>query len=241
MILNEGVVYYINKVCFSVENIMAALLISDAKYRPLNRWDHDRIQPGNVHSVGDTITGIKLKHSQPDLPIRYEKKFSGKNAGLMGDNNTDGGHTGYFNHGYGSPYTKDSNWPSWRQFDTPLGWIHEDLRPPDKSYQPLLSSTPNAKWDQRVAETYKIYRPGFDFLPLPHGYQPSPGDLPRGGNTPTVTDVVVPECDVVNYTNQMSLVTDGIEQSVNRLAGSFLPRPGRRYFPQANTKYGKKR
>jgi hypothetical protein len=219
---------------------MAELLLSNAGYRPLNRWDHHRIQPGPVHSVGDAITGIRLKHSHPDLPLRWDKDYSGEHATLMGDNNTDGNHSGFFNDGLGQPYVKTGHWPVYREFRTPLGYINQDLRPPDKTFEPLLSSTPNLKWDRRVAETYKIYRPGFDFLPLPGGFAPERGQIPRGGSVPSVTNVIVPENEVVNTPNHLALLNRGDQTAAfrqNRLLGQLLPVAGRKYLGGSNTRF----
>lgn len=202
---------------------------------------------GPVHSVGDSITGIRLKHSYPDLPLRWEKAYSGKNSDLMGDNNTDGFKEGHFSGGYGDPYVKTSNWPVFREFKTGVGWVQHDLRPPDKLHEPLLSSTPNAKWDLRVANTYNIYRPGFHFLPLPYGYVPSPGEIPRGGMVPEVTAVVSPENDVIETPEHLGMLSSssdfqgGSSETMNRLFGRILPRPGRRYFDQPNTGLGPKK
>ncbi len=232
--------------CFSF-TIMSALLVSKEHYRPLNRWDNARLQPGPVHSVGDSITGIRLKHSHPDLPLRWEKAYSGKNSTLMGDNNTDGDHHGFFNDGYGQPYVKDSNWAAHREFKTPLGWVQHDLRPADKSHEPLLSSTPNAKWDLRVADTYSIYRPGFEFLPLPGGYTPVPGELPRGGLAPEITAVTSPENDQIEtpeHLGELSSTVDfqgGSSENTPRLFGRILPRPGRRFFKEAAFRLGPKK
>jgi len=215
---------------------MAGLVISDAAYRPINRWDHHRIQPGPVHSVGDAITGVKFKHSHPDLPIRWDPEFKGAKSTLMGDNNSDGNHEGYFNDGMGDPMVKDSNWPSYRDFKVAVGWVQQDLRPPDKTGQPLLQSTPNSKWDLKVANTYNVLRPGFHFLPLPGGYGPSVGDLPRGGNVPAVTNVISPDHDVINFKNQLALL--GAEQmnALNEMVGTILPQPGRRFFARRNVR-----
>lgn len=219
---------------------MAVLLLSKDAYRPLNRWDYDRIQPGNVHSVGDAITGIRLKHSFPDLPIRWSKKFSGKKNGcLMGDNNTDGYKMGYFNDGMGDPYVKDSNWPSYREFRTPHGWVQQDLRPEDRTEEPILQSTPNAKWDTRVAEVYRVNRPGFEFLPLPGGYHPSPGEVPRGGLVPEITDVVTRQNDTLETPQHLANLSSNVEtyegSQVHRMYGRILPRPSRPMFAQPNT------
>lgn len=44
---------------------------------------------------------VKYKHSAPELPLRFDKEFSGKKGEILGNNDTDGGHRGFFDNGYG--------------------------------------------------------------------------------------------------------------------------------------------
>jgi hypothetical protein len=74
---------------------MAALSLSSDAIRPMNRWNYDRIQPGAVGSVGDVNMQVRLKHSYPNLPLRFDKQFSGKNEVYLGSNVTDGNHINY--------------------------------------------------------------------------------------------------------------------------------------------------
>lgn len=67
---------------------------------------------------------------------------------------------------------------------------YQDLRAPDKLTQPLMGSTPDYSWHNKLATNYEAKRTGDKFLPLPGGYQPSPGELTRGGMYPMTTDLV---------------------------------------------------
>ena len=172
--------------CF---NKMAALSLSIDAIRPLNRWDHDSIRPGPSHSVGDALAFVRYKHSAPELPLRFDKDFSGKNGKILGNNNTDGDHRGYFTGGIGDPAVKDSNWGGRRHFNTRHGYIMQDLRAPDKLHEEFMGSTPQYQWRNRVATTYDAFRTGDKFLPLPGGYQPSPGEVERGQAVPVITNI----------------------------------------------------
>jgi len=65
---------------------MAALSLSIDSIRPMNRWDYSRIQPGSVGSVGDTNVAVRLKHSSPNMPLRFDKTFSGNRERYLGSN-----------------------------------------------------------------------------------------------------------------------------------------------------------
>lgn len=168
---------------------MAALSLSIDAIRPLNRWDYDRIQPGPVGSVGDVICQSRLKHSAPELPLRFSEWNAGKNEVFLGSNVSDGQHVGY-DSGGGPARLIDSNWGGRRSFKTRLGYILQDIREPDNAVEPFVSSLGDYSWRNKIATTYEARRTGENFLPLPGGYQLSPGEVPRGGQTPRVTDEV---------------------------------------------------
>lgn len=83
--------------------------LSIDEYRPLNRWDNSSIQPGNVGSVGSTLLGVRLRHSAPDTPLRYDNFFSHANMIANGSNVSDGQSVGYAGGG-GPARVVDSNW-----------------------------------------------------------------------------------------------------------------------------------
>lgn len=166
---------------------MAALSLSIDAIRPLNRWDHSRIQPGSVGSVGDVNVTPRFKHSMPELPIRFDPYFRGKNAPFLGSNVQNGTQPSYDSGGMPA-YTVDSNWGGRRNFKTRHGYIYQDLRAPDKLTQPLLGETPDYSWHNKIAKVYEAKTTGNKFLPLPSGYIPSPGEITRGGAFPRTRD-----------------------------------------------------
>ena len=163
---------------------MAALSLSIDAFRPLNRWDHDRIQPGNVGSVGDVNLQVRLKQSAPDMPMRFDQTWSHQNEVALGSNVRDGSRGGYMNSGLPAMVV-DSNWVN-RKFKTRHGWIYQDLRAPDTLHEPLLGSQPHHDWNNKVATAYEAFRTGNGFLPLPGAYALSPGEVPRGGSIPRI-------------------------------------------------------
>jgi hypothetical protein len=168
---------------------MAALSLSIDAIRPLNRWDHSRIQPGSVGSVGDVNLTPRLKHSSPNMPLRFDKSYSGKKERYLGSNVQNGSQKS-FESGGGPARTIDSNWGGRRDFKTRQGYIFQDVRAPDTTDEPLLGCTPNYSYRNKVATTIEAKRTGANFLPLPHGYVPSSNQILRGGNFPRVTDEV---------------------------------------------------
>lgn len=157
-------------------------------YRPINRGCYEYISPGWVGSVGDVLVTPRMKQSSPDLPTRYEAWASGGNAPFLGSNVQDGQHIGYDNGG-GPARLLDSNWSGQRSFKTRRGYYMQDLRPADKLVEPYVSSLGDYSWRNKVATTYDALRTGENFLPLPGQYRLAPGEVPRGGNVPRVTDV----------------------------------------------------
>lgn len=88
---------------------MAALSLSIDEIRPLNRWDHCRIQPGVVGSVGEVNCSPRFRQSTPGMRLRYDPLFSGKREIDLGANVQDGGKVGYSSGG-AQARTVDSNW-----------------------------------------------------------------------------------------------------------------------------------
>lgn len=166
---------------------MAYNSLSIDAIRPMNRWNHDWIQPGIVGSVGDVNCQVRLKHSSPDMPIRWSKDFSGSNT-LLGSVVQDGDENSFGGGGSG-PRVYDSNWQSGRNFKTRRGWRVEDIRAPDNLVEPFVSSLGDYTWRDKIATVYEARRTGNQFLPLPGPYQLSPGEMARGGNSVRVTDI----------------------------------------------------
>lgn len=151
--------------------------------RPLHAFDNDSIRPGPVGSVGDVFGTVKLKHSMPDLPIRKITL-----SDTVGANVQDGDKDSYTSHGHQARVV-DSNWQSGRQFKTSHGWVIEDLRAEDRLHEPFMGEGPQYSWKNKIATTYEARRTGNLFLPLPGGYNPSPGEIERGQVVPEVTNI----------------------------------------------------
>lgn len=157
--------------------------MSIAAVRPLHAFDNDSIRPGPVGSVGDVLGTIRLKHSTPDLPIRKDTLSL-----TVGSNVEDGEFKSYTSKG-GQARVNDSNWQSGRQFKTSHGWVIEDLRAEDRLHEPLMGSGPQYSWRNKIATNYNAMRTGEQFLPLPGGYNPSPGEISRGAIVPEITSL----------------------------------------------------
>lgn len=168
---------------------MAYTSLSLDARRPMNRWNYDRIQPGPVGPVGDVNCQVRLKHSSPDMPIRWEQVFAGKNQPFLGSNVQDGQYASY-DSGGAMARVNDSNWQSGRSFKTRLGWVVEDITAPDNLVEPFVSSLGDYTWRDKIATVYEARRTGTQFLPIPGQYQLSPGEYARGGNSVRVTDTV---------------------------------------------------
>ena len=156
--------------------------------RPKQFWNSYDIRPGAVSSVGDVNLQVRLKHSYPDQYLRYDPIFSGKKLCRIGANVTDGQHQNY-DTGAGPAKLIDTNWGGRRDFKTQIGWEWQDFRPIDKTIETELQSTPQFTWRTKTAQVYNAMRTGSKFLPLPGGYDIAPGEIPRGGNYPRITDI----------------------------------------------------
>ncbi len=199
--------------------------MSIAVVRPLHAFDNDAIRPGPVGSVGDVLGAIRLKHSAPELPIRKQKLSK-----TDGSNVEDGQYLSFTSKG-GPARVYDSNWQSGRQFKTSHGWIIDDLRAEDRLHEPYLGSGPQYQWKNRVATIYNARRTGDQFLPLPGGYNPSPGEIERGAIVPEITAVEdnshpVPKAPPMLLAPPMQ--PRMLSASRNTQSGFIRPVPGRR-------------
>lgn len=155
--------------------------------RRLNNWDKTSIRPGPVGSVGDVNNQVRLKHSAPDLPLRYAKQFSGKNEERSGSNVTDGMWYGYTSKGYAARTIEEPL--GYRPgFKTAVGWIKEDVRQLDTTREPKLGSLGDFKWQSQVASVKRAKVTGDLFLPLPGGYSKAllGSQIPRGSQIPII-------------------------------------------------------
>ncbi len=155
--------------------------------RRLNNWDKNSIRPGPVGSVGDVNNSVRLKHSAPDLPLRYAKQFSGKNEERTGSNVSDGMWYGYSSGGMAARTIEEPM--GYRPgFKTAVGWIIEDVRQLDTTREPKLGSLGNFKWESEIAQVKRAKVTGDLFLPLPGGYSKGllGNDIPRGSQIPII-------------------------------------------------------
>lgn len=205
--------------------------ILNARIKPLNRWDKDSIRPGPVGSVGDVNLQVKLKHSAPYLPNRYDKAFSGKNEVWSGSNISDGQWTGYTSGGRGA-VTLTQPLPARVGFKTPVGYVIENVVPQDRSR--IVKTVPLGQysWETETARIYKAKTTGEQFLPLPMGYNKT--TLPRGSQFPVIvaestgTGTVLPAAEVE--------ITDpefGKTGSVDIPASGCLPSEAKKIYAPA--------
>lgn len=139
------------------------------------------ISPGAVGSVGDVNMTTRLKHSAPDLPLRFVDVLD---EPRLGSNVQDGDSKSYTTHGMGASVI-DKKWTGQRDFKISHGWKYQDIRTPDKRYEPV-----NLGYNA-VPETYDVKVRGNAFLPvpLPQGY--TIGDaIPRGGQVPRIAETI---------------------------------------------------
>lgn len=154
--------------------------------RRLNNWDKTSIRPGPVGSVGDVNNQVRLKHSAPDLPLRYAKQFSGKNEERTGSNVSDGMWYGYTSKGMAARTIEEPL--GYRPgFKTAVGWVIEDVRQLDTTREPKLGSLGDFKWQSQIASVKRAKVTGDLFLPLPGGYSKALlSGIPRGSQIPII-------------------------------------------------------
>lgn len=158
---------------------------SISAYRTRNRHMNDHIQPGSTGSVGDVLGAVRLHQSTPDMAMRWDKVFSPENLPERGSNVQDG-HQASWQGGYGEARVVERAFPGGRGFKTNRGYVIEDITAADMMVEPFVSSLGDYTWRNKIATTYQALRTGKQFLPLPGGYQPHPGEIARGGNAPQV-------------------------------------------------------
>lgn len=168
-----------------------------------------RMSPGVVGSVGDTINGVRLKQSAPDMAMRYDGTFSAQNR-LQGTYIQDGDKGGMNARVYEEPLMRNG-------FKHAHGWQYQDLRAPDTLHEPLLAPTERYSWRNQIATIYEAKRTGDMFLPLPGPYLPT--SLPRGGQVPRVVQTNSAEYkEVAGGINAGSLYrSDNPDEALNDL------------------------
>ena len=151
-----------------------------------DQWLNDYISPGNVGSVGDVLMDVRLKQSAPDMDMRYLNLTHGKNESRFGSNVQNGTLTNFFN--FGPATAIDHNWNINRGKKYKIGFKFENLQPPDKtpSMQTMQGALPQFSWHTTTSNVYRALHSGSMFLPAPGPFQPGPGEIPRGGNVPSI-------------------------------------------------------
>ncbi len=135
-----------------------------------------------VGPIGDVHQIVKLKHSAPELPLRFEKTFSTARVGQ----NIQDGDSPSFNTGALWPRTVVSGFDRPSNVTTGGGFTHQDIIPEDRLVIADTIALPSYSWENLLAETYKANVTGNHFLPLPGAFAPAPGSVPRGGATPQI-------------------------------------------------------
>jgi len=149
---------------------------------------NDYIQPGAVGSVGDVLGSVRLHQSTPEMRMRWDTVFSPQNSPASGSNVQDGQKVSWES-GFGGARVVDGAFQGSRGFKTNRGYVIEDITAADMMVEPFVSSLGDYTWRNKIATTYQALRTGKQFLPLPGGYQLSPGEMGRGGNMPGVMSV----------------------------------------------------
>lgn len=138
---------------------------------------------GDVGPIGDVHQIVRLKQSCPELPMRYNKTFS---TGRVGQNVQDGDSPSYNTGAYGaktimSAFDRPSN------VTTSGGFTFQNIIPEDREVMADTIALPSYNWENLKAQVYKAQVTGNAFLPLPGGFKPEAGAVPRGGALPTVS------------------------------------------------------
>lgn len=159
---------------------MATEVINKFK-SPLNKWDKNSIRPGPVGSVGDALTSIRIKQSDPDADFAWNIKFGPNTSMLRGSNVQDGRWASFSDGGYNAQ-TKRKRLNPPGTFSTSIGWELQNIIPEPRELQPKLLDQPGGGWKGQAAEI--LQRQGDMFTFLPGGYGAT--ELTRGGAFPSL-------------------------------------------------------
>jgi hypothetical protein len=183
---------------------MAAVVINKFK-SPLNKWDKNSIRPGPVGSVGDALTSIRIKQSDPDADFAWNIKFGPNTSMLRGSNVQDGNWASFSTGGYNAQ-TKRKRLNPPGTFSTEVGWTRQNIIPEPREMEPKLLDQPGYGWKSQAAEI--MQRQGDMFTSLPGGYGAS--ELTRGGAFPSVVS------------NSVNINTPRYLPSTDQLIGSVV-------------------
>jgi hypothetical protein len=125
------------------------------------------------------LTAVRIKQSDPDLPWKFSKAFSGTNAPNRGSNVQDGSFASYSDGGYGAEVETRK-----RQKKTHVGTFMQQMSGNDRTFQSIMAPQPQVGFQTQAQAI--LHRQGDKFQSLPGGYGPNPGQLLRGGQVPRV-------------------------------------------------------
>ncbi len=166
----------------------------------VNRWDKDSIRPGPVGSVGDVNVQVTLKKSAIELPERFDKSFSGKNAPWSGSNISDGSWYGWTSGGREATVVSKALPNIQTGGKTSVGWVMQNIVATDRSRATKVTPLGRYGWDTTVGSVLKEKHTGDLFLPLVSASEKPP--LPRGSQFPRIMaesvgeGVALPAADV---------------------------------------------
>lgn len=134
-----------------------------------------------VGPIGDVHQIVKLKHSCPEMPLRFSSTFA---TARVGQNVQDGDSPSFNTGAYGaktivSAFDRPSN------VTTSGGFTYENIIPEDREVIADTIALPSYSWENSIAQVYKARVTGNAFLPLPGGFKPE-GGVPRGGAVPQI-------------------------------------------------------
>jgi hypothetical protein len=184
----------------------------------LNRWDKGRIAPGPVGSVGDALTAVRIKQTDPDMPVKFDKTFSGSNAPKRGSNVQDGSYASYSDGGFNAEVVTRK-----RQKKSNVGTFMQQLSGNDRTFDAVMIPQPRAGFITQAEAI--LHRQGDKFQILPGGYGPEPGQLLRGGQIPRVVyNEGVPVGKGVNGGGESSVVLPEYPEALpDTLVGPTYP------------------
>lgn len=158
-------------------------MLSLTARRRLDGWE-ESIRPGPVGSVGDALVTSQLKSSLPG-DFRWSPLTKGKKEMRLGSNVQDGEHPS-FDTGGEQPRVYDNFFGGERDSITSSrGWKFQNITAEDMALEPIMGSLPRYSWRTQKATINNAAKSGEKFSKIPGPYKLPPGEVPRGGTTPS--------------------------------------------------------
>lgn len=143
----------------------------------------ESIRPGVVGSVGDVLSGVRVKQSAPDFPVMIVGGGS-----IWGSNVSDGDVKAWSHQGVGGGVVVGENKKmSWNN-----NYTWQDIRKPDVLHEPVVAGIPQYSWDNKIAQVYNAKRTGNMFLPVPGNFELGVDEVSRGSQTPRLVAIDAP-------------------------------------------------